>query len=929
MVNGTLTLVRGDDQNVGITVKNPDNSSYDLTGCTLTFVAQQSAANSWSILTKAATITNPTGGLAQFVFVPNDTNNVDDLSHPFVIRLVAIDGKITTLVNGEFSVLPGALGAAPTMTNPPSIALTTPIAPFASFQVANPGVYSLNGINGYVNIVGAGNVAIGSDGGQTIIVSGVVSSGAGVTQGQLDSLSGWSASATNLAATGSYLFSLISGGGVSSINGAAGPLTFAGTGAITITQQGSAFIVSGVSGVTPTNLASTGQQAWVAGENNALNLSGNLTTTGATLFARDTSISGGLEARLSLSGYTTILYASGVSGGLQAQLGGFATNATVAATGQQAWTAADTNARNLSGNLTQTGALLSAVKVTGSNLLQVANFSGLGGTLVIQSGSFVLISGAAGGGGGVTQAQLDSLSGYSASAANLFTTGATLVTLNLSTSGALVSLISAAAAGVSTLNGLSGVLTLAGAGGNLFVSLSGQTVYVSGSGIAQTSSLVATGGLLVTSIANVSGGLQSQVFATGAAGVAYANATFATITNLGVTGSTLYGLVAGLSGQSAIDYATKIALASTGQQAWNAATNNALNLSGNLTQTGINLAAAIATSGAAAVAYTDTRVAATGAASDAYTNAVSGGLQASVFATGAATITYGNTTFATIVNLSTTGGNLSAVKVTGSSIVPVANLSGIGGTLVLLSGGFVLISGSAGAAGVVDHGDGINLSGQLTLTGQTLFSVIASTGQQAWTTANNNGSNLSGNLALTGAHLSAIKVTGSSILQVVNLTGIGGTLVIQSGGFVLISGASSSVGGITGVGSGVATAAAIAVNTAGGFVTQPPFGFSYPLGTVTVNQTTTYRPMSAAGVINGYYIRADVTGILTVDLLHATNSGSFSSVTASAPVALSGANYANLTNLIGWTTTYAAGDIFQAKVLTTSGTIGTFTITFY
>jgi len=43
---------------------------------------------------------------------------------------------------------------------------------------------------------------------------------------------------------------------------------------------------------------------------------------------------------------------------------------------------------------------LSSIKVTGSNVIQSASFTGLGGTLVIYSGNQIFISGAAGGGGG-------------------------------------------------------------------------------------------------------------------------------------------------------------------------------------------------------------------------------------------------------------------------------------------------------------------------------------------------------------------------------------------------------------------------------------------------------------------------------------------------------------------------------------------------
>jgi hypothetical protein len=111
-------------------------------------------------------------------------------------------------------------------------------------------------------------------------------------------------------------------------------------------------------------------------------------------------------------------------------------------------------------------------------------------------------------------------------------------------SGALATLIQGSVGGVSSVNGQSGVLTIQGAG-NISVTTGLNTIIISGN----------TG--------------------------AYAN--FATVTNLALTGSNLFTSLTGLSG------AFNTQIASTGQQAWTAANNNAINLSGNLTQTGITL----------------------------------------------------------------------------------------------------------------------------------------------------------------------------------------------------------------------------------------------------------------------------------------------------------------------------------------------------
>lgn len=100
----------------------------------------------------------------------------------------------------------------------------------------------------------------------------------------------------------------------------------------------------------------------------------------------------------------------------------------------------------------------------------------------------------------------------------------------------------------------------------------------------------------------------------------------------------------------------------------------------------------------------------------------------------------GQITYNLIIGLSgqlnQTGGLLSAVKVTGSSIIPIVNLTGAGDVIVSNSGQFVFISGNTGYLG-----------GYATVTN------LASTGQQSWNTSQNNAINLSGNLQITGSNL--------------------------------------------------------------------------------------------------------------------------------------------------------------------------------
>lgn len=194
---------------------------------------------------------------------------------------------------------------------------------------------------------------------------------------------------------------------------------------------------------------------------------------------------------------------------------------------------------------------------------------------------------------------------------NLTQTGVSLANTILGASGVLNSqiqntgsylfgLINASSAGVGSINSASGNLSLTGAG-NVSVIVNGQTFTISGntgvySNFATTTNLASTGSTLYSLISNASGQY---------------NSNFATQIQLAQTGSNLYSIINGLSGQSNINFATIITtnaisgnlistgislisvIQSTGQAAWSVANSNAINLSGQLTQTGISIYASI------------------------------------------------------------------------------------------------------------------------------------------------------------------------------------------------------------------------------------------------------------------------------------------------------------------------------------------------
>lgn len=128
-----------------------------------------------------------------------------------------------------------------------------------------------------------------------------------------------------------------------------------------------------ISGVLDGYIRNTGQQSWLAADNNGKNLSGNLALSGSNIYSLITNFSGGLNANyatvatLQTTGQTLYNLVTALSG--QSNIN-YATALNLASTGQQAWLAANNNGINLSGNLTQTGIALIARDVTVSGVLQ-------------------------------------------------------------------------------------------------------------------------------------------------------------------------------------------------------------------------------------------------------------------------------------------------------------------------------------------------------------------------------------------------------------------------------------------------------------------------------------------------------------------------------------------------------------------------------
>lgn len=421
----------------------------------------------------------------------------------------------------------------------------------------------------------------------------------------------------------------------------------------------------------------------------------------------------------------------------------------------------------------------------------------LGSGMVTATGGSIYVNGVPMA-GGTTQGQLDALSG--------FTTGA---------SGSLAAQISSAAAGVSALNGISGGVNILGTGVVTVITI-GQTIFVSGDTSILSGNLAATGTLLQTRIDMLSGNL-----------ITHENAISGVLdTRLSITGSGLYALLTNMSGQNVTDYATKTQLTNTGlsiqisgSQAWSAANNNSINLSGNAATTGV------------ALGLRDTLI--SGIATTGLTNS-----GAALYGLITALSGQSNSNYATTGNLLTTGqalynyilGTSGTIGVTGTTLYNlITALSGQTSTdyatKTMLTSTGLSIQTTGSQAWSAANNNGINLSGQFAISGtlyynqDKLISGILTTGLF------NTGSLLDGRInslsgftvgasgalqALIAGGGSVVKISGSSAIATADFTGIGGTLVFWSGGQVFISGAAPGAGGGVPSVNGIANAVTIA-----------------------------------------------------------------------------------------------------------------------
>jgi hypothetical protein len=532
-----------------------------------------------------------------------------------------------------------------------------------------------------------------------------------------------------LSATGNslYLNAIAVNGsasGVASLNSATGNINLTGAGNVTVSVNNQVITFSGDTGVyanfaTTANLALTGQAAWTAAQNNAINLSGNLTQTGIALINLITAASAGVSSLNNASGVVSIVGAGNVSVTTSGQ--------TITVSGNEA---------NTSNN--------NYVYLTGSQIVT--------GLKSFNSGVIISGNGADFSIGGFVPSWQEGRVFYDSTEHTLaYYNDANGVTVNVGQE----SLIRVANRNSSTIpNG--SVVYISGAQGNRPIAqlpiasspsadksvgvatmdIGGmQNGYVTTFGLVHDLNLSAfQEGDLVYLSSITSGGFQNtppnapdRVIKVGtvinnsaSVGILFVNVVpvhenLKDLNDVFIsTGALLNGDLLSYNSTSGLwlrspnfSGVLDTKIASTGQAAWTAAQNNAVNLSGNLTSTGSTLDGKInSLSG--------------------FIGNVSGGLETRIFQTGAANITYSNS-----IGVSVSG----SIATTGQQAINYANSIGV------------------------------STSGTIALTGQA-----------AWTAANNNALNLSGNLQLTGSNLQTqinniAGGTGNILTNVVFTTG--------------------------------------------------------------------------------------------------------------------------------------------------------------
>jgi hypothetical protein len=107
----SFTLTRGANKTLQLTVTNPDSTATNLTGCKLILSVKSDQYNDLPIVQKLSTvpsqgaITKPREGLAEFYFVPSDTQGLTPKTYIYDVWLVTTAGDQFPVVQTSNLVL--------------------------------------------------------------------------------------------------------------------------------------------------------------------------------------------------------------------------------------------------------------------------------------------------------------------------------------------------------------------------------------------------------------------------------------------------------------------------------------------------------------------------------------------------------------------------------------------------------------------------------------------------------------------------------------------------------------------------------------------------------------------------------------------------------------------------------------------------------
>ena len=109
-MSNVISMFRGDDRTVQLTVKNVAGEVYNIAGCTVTLYIKKRFADTdaEAIITKTGTLTAPANGVCEFYFQPADTATIaldNDKPYPFKVIVTLGSGNVYTVLTSSFVLL--------------------------------------------------------------------------------------------------------------------------------------------------------------------------------------------------------------------------------------------------------------------------------------------------------------------------------------------------------------------------------------------------------------------------------------------------------------------------------------------------------------------------------------------------------------------------------------------------------------------------------------------------------------------------------------------------------------------------------------------------------------------------------------------------------------------------------------------------------